>query len=60
MSKDQVKGRIEEAKGTVKEVVGKILDDKDLEVEGNVQKNVGKVQAGFGDLKEDVKDLISA
>jgi uncharacterized protein YjbJ (UPF0337 family) len=58
MSKDQVKGRIEEAKGTVKEVVGKILDDKDLEVEGNVQKNVGKVQAGFGDLKEDVKDLI--
>jgi uncharacterized protein YjbJ (UPF0337 family) len=58
MGKDQVKGRIEEAKGTVKEVVGKILDDKDLEVEGNVQKNVGKVQAGFGDLKEDVKDLI--
>ena len=58
MSKDQVKGRIDEAKGTVKEVVGKILDDKDLEVEGNVQKNVGKVQAGFGDLKEDVKDLI--
>jgi uncharacterized protein YjbJ (UPF0337 family) len=58
MSKDQVKGRIEEAKGTVKEVVGKILDDKDLEVEGNVQKNVGKVQAGFGDLKVDVKDLI--
>lgn len=58
MSEDQVKGRIEEAKGTVKEVVGKLLDDKDLEVEGNVQKNVGKVQAGFGDLKEDVKDVI--
>jgi uncharacterized protein YjbJ (UPF0337 family) len=55
MNKDQAKGRIEEAKGTVKEVTGKILDDKDMEVEGNLQKNVGKVQAGFGDIKEDIK-----
>jgi uncharacterized protein YjbJ (UPF0337 family) len=27
-----------------------------MEIEGNVQKNVGKVQKGFGDLKEDIKD----
>jgi len=56
MNKDQVKGRIDEVKGKAKEVVGKIIDDKDLEVEGAVQKNVGKLQAGFGDLAEDVKD----
>jgi uncharacterized protein YjbJ (UPF0337 family) len=49
MNKDQVKGRVEEAKGKVKEAAGVLLDDKDLEIEGNVQKNVGKVQAGFGD-----------
>ena len=53
MNKDQIKGRVEE--GKVKEVTGKILDDDDMELEGNVQKNVGKVQAGFGDLKEDIK-----
>ena len=41
MNKDQVKGRVEEAKGKVKEVTGKVLDDKGMEVEGNVQKNVG-------------------
>jgi uncharacterized protein YjbJ (UPF0337 family) len=29
-----------------------------METEGNVQKNVGKVQAGFGDLKEDIKEEI--
>ena len=55
MDKDQVKGRIKEVKGKVKEVVGKIADDKDLEVKGNIQKNIGKAQAGFGDLKSDLK-----
>ena len=55
MNKDQVKGRIEEIKGKVKEVTGKITDDKNLEVKGNIQKNIGKAQAGFGDLKNDFK-----
>ena len=55
MNKDQIKGRVEEAKGKVKEVTGKVLDEKGMEVKGNVQKNVGKGQAGFGDLKEDIK-----
>jgi uncharacterized protein YjbJ (UPF0337 family) len=31
------------------------LDDKCLEVEGNVQKNVGKLHKGLGDLMEDIK-----
>ena len=25
-----------------------------MELEGNLQKNVGKVKAGFGDLKDDI------
>ncbi|MDO8940310.1 MAG: CsbD family protein [Methylicorpusculum sp.] len=55
MNKDQAKGRVEEAKGKVKETIGKVLDDKGMEVEGNVQKNVGKGRAGWGDLKDDLK-----
>lgn len=55
MNKDQIKGRVEEAKGKVKEAAGVILDDETMEAEGAIQKNIGKVQAGFGDLKEDVK-----
>jgi uncharacterized protein YjbJ (UPF0337 family) len=55
MNKDQIKGRVDEVKGKVKEAVGVILDDDSIEIEGNIQKNVGKVQAGFGDLKDDIK-----
>jgi uncharacterized protein YjbJ (UPF0337 family) len=56
INKDQVKGRVEEAKGTLKEVTGKIVGDKKLEVKGNIQKNLGKVQEKLGDIKQDVKD----
>ena len=54
MNKDQIKGRVEEAKDNVKEVTGKLLDNDYMELEGNLQKNVGKVKAGFGDLKDDI------
>ena len=58
MNKDQVKGRIEEAKGKMKEVAGKVTGDKKLEQKGKIQNISGKVQAGIGDLKEDIKDAI--
>jgi uncharacterized protein YjbJ (UPF0337 family) len=56
MNKDQVKGRAEEAKGKVKEVAGNILGDDEMELEGNLEKNLGKVKAGFGDLKDNIKE----
>ena len=56
INKDQVNGRVEEAKGSVKEITGKAIDDKGMQIEGNVQKNLGKAQAGYGDLKKDIKD----
>ncbi|WP_262966604.1 CsbD family protein [Methylobacter psychrophilus] len=55
MNKDQVEGLFEKVKGKVKEATGVILDDKDMEIKGNVQKNIGKVQSDFGDFKEDIK-----
>jgi len=58
MNKDQVKGKFKEAKGKFKEAAGVVLDDKKLEAEGNVQKNIGKAQSGFGNLKEDIKDSL--
>jgi len=56
MNKDQIKGRVKEVEGKVKEVTGKILDDKAMELEGNIKKNAGNAQAAFGDMKEDMKD----
>jgi uncharacterized protein YjbJ (UPF0337 family) len=54
--KDQVKGRVEEVKATVKEATGKLVGDKTLEAKGNIEKNLGKVQSKLGDLKEEVRD----
>jgi len=56
MNKDQVKGGLKETKGTIKEVTGKIVGKKSLEQKGKVEKAVGQVQSGYGDLKEDLKN----
>jgi uncharacterized protein YjbJ (UPF0337 family) len=32
------------------------VGDPTLEAKGNIQKNLGKVQEKFGDIKQDVKD----
>jgi len=56
MNKDQAKGRVEEVKGKVKEVAGNFVGNDDLELKGKIQKSGGKVQAAYGDLKEDIKD----
>ena len=58
MNKDQVKGRVAEVKGSVKEIAGKMVGDKHLAQKGKDQHDSGKVQAGYGDLKEDVKKII--
>ncbi len=58
MNEDQVKGRMEQAKGAVKETTGKAVGNKDLQTEGAVDKTAGKTQATYGDAKENVKDNI--
>jgi uncharacterized protein YjbJ (UPF0337 family) len=56
MNKDQVTGRVEETKGSIKEGTGKVVGDKTLQAKGNIQKNLGKVQAKFGDVEQDAED----
>lgn len=58
MNKDQMKGRAEEAKGTIKEATGKLVGDETLEAKGNIQKNLGRVQEKVGDVKQDVKKSV--
>ena len=41
--------------GKVKEETGKLFGNKNLQDKGNVEKNLGKAQAKYGDLKRDVK-----
>ena len=58
MNKDQVKGRVEEAKGSIKEAAGKAVGNPNLQDQGTVDKAAGKVQAGYGDAKEKVKKAV--
>ena len=56
MNKDQIQGRVEEAKGSVKQTTGRVIGNPDLEDRGTIEKGAGKVQKTFGDVKEQVKD----
>lgn len=55
MNNDQLKGRLEETKGRFKEIIGKIINNKEMKLEGNAQKISGKAQASWGDIKEVIK-----
>jgi uncharacterized protein YjbJ (UPF0337 family) len=55
MNKDQVKGRVKQAEGKVKEVAGKLVGNDRLQAKGKIENAVGTAQAGMGDLKSDLK-----
>jgi uncharacterized protein YjbJ (UPF0337 family) len=56
INKDQVQGRADEVKGAIKETAGKVVGNPSLQVKGNIEKNLGKVQAKVGDVTEDLKE----
>jgi uncharacterized protein YjbJ (UPF0337 family) len=49
---DQVKGKFHEVKGTVKEKVGQVINNPDLESEGKSENLAGKVQRKVGQIKD--------
>lgn len=55
MNRHQLKGRISQATGKVKEMTGRLFGNKSLEGKGSVKKAGGKIQAGYGDLKDDLQ-----
>lgn len=59
VNKDQVKGAAKQVKGAVKEAAGKATGNRQMQAEGAVEKTAGKVQKGFGDAKQKVKDARS-
>ncbi|MGE4443074.1 MAG: CsbD family protein [Desulfomicrobium sp.] len=55
-TKNQTKGAFHEAKGRVKETVGKIIDDPSLEAEGLAEKVAGKIQKKVGQTEKVLED----
>ena len=57
MDKDRVSGAAHQAKGAVKDTVGKLTGDEKLQAEGKAEKAAGKVQNAVGGAKDAVRDL---
>jgi len=55
MNKDQVKGRVDEATGKMKEAAGRTVGNPNLENRGTMEKAGGKAQKAYGDVKNDLK-----
>ena len=58
MDKDRIVGAAKQAKGTVKEAVGKVIGDARLKADGRSDKAEGKVQNAIGGVKDAVRDAL--
>jgi uncharacterized protein YjbJ (UPF0337 family) len=56
-TKDEIAGRVHEVKGTIKEKVGQLTNDPDLEGEGIGEKIAGKVQKKIGQVETVIEKL---
>jgi uncharacterized protein YjbJ (UPF0337 family) len=58
VDKDRIQGSAEQARGKVKEVVGKVTGDSKLEGEGKADQFKGKVQNAVGGLRHSAGQVI--
>jgi uncharacterized protein YjbJ (UPF0337 family) len=58
MHKDTMKGAAKDAKGSMKEAMGKATGDERMQAEGASEKMAGKVQKGVGNLKDAARDTL--
>ncbi len=49
---DQVKGDLHQVKGKVKEKVGQVIGNPDLETEGQTENLTGKIQKKVGQIEK--------
>ena len=57
-NKDEMKGKVDRAKGAVKENVGRAINDRDMEVEGQNDRARGNVKESFGKARRKVGEAI--
>jgi uncharacterized protein YjbJ (UPF0337 family) len=56
MNKDRMAGAVREAKGSVKETIGKAIGDAKMQSDGKAEKTEGKMQNAIGGLKDALKE----
>ena len=58
MNKERIEGSLDQAKGKVKEVAGKVSGDAKLETEGKADQVKGKIKNTVGGMKDAVKEAV--
>ena len=58
MDKDRIEGSAHQAKGKLKEVIGKVTGDAKTQAEGATEKAAGKVQNAVGGAKDTIRDAM--
>ena len=58
MDKDRVSGAVDQAKGALKDVAGKVTGDTKLQAEGKAEKAAGKVENTVGGAKDSARDAL--
>jgi uncharacterized protein YjbJ (UPF0337 family) len=58
MNRDEIKGKADKMKGYAKDKAGELVNDPDLEAEGEVERGTGAVREGYGKAKRKVKEGI--
>jgi uncharacterized protein YjbJ (UPF0337 family) len=51
-SQDQLEGKFHDVKGIVKEVAGKLMNDPDVEADGETEEIAGKIQIKIRQVKK--------
>jgi len=59
MNKDQVKGKAKDIAGKAQEKAGDLVGSEEQRIKGLAKQGEGKIQKGYGDAKETVKDKAS-
>jgi uncharacterized protein YjbJ (UPF0337 family) len=58
MDKDRIEGKVDKAKGYVKDKAGQILNDPDLEAEGEAERAKGEIKDTVGKAKDKARDVV--
>ena len=57
MDKEHVKGAADKAKGAMKDAAGKMIGDKGLQAQGEMDRTKGEAQQALGDAKDAAKHV---
>jgi uncharacterized protein YjbJ (UPF0337 family) len=55
LDKDRINGSAQQAKGAIKEMIGKVTGDAKLQSEGKGDKAAGKIQNAVGGIKDTLR-----